>query len=250
MVAPSQMQVFPFTPSDGFILALDDLCNWTWDGCLSATTEIEIDGEPDCEKLRWLVYEIPRRFPFLGAVLQRGLWFRAACWQLGPDSSAVPLPLEFHRLEGVPGAEPVVDSVQVLRARLLKRRLHKDGRPPHLRLDVLKHHPGRWLLLLTWSHVLLDAVGIELFVRAIARLWDDADAVMPSHHPLLSQVSTWQQFKESEASREFLFHLSRKHFPSASRGRYAKGDPLHLVETFSVEESRRFGEVLKSVGGS
>jgi len=247
--ASSQMQVFPFTPSDGFILALDGQCNRTWGGCLSATTEIEIKGEPDREKLRWLAQEIPRRFPFLGAILHRGVLFQSARWHLRADSPPVPLPLEFHRLEDVPGDEAVVTAPQVLRMRLLKLRLHENGRPPHLRLDVVRHRRGRWLLLITWSHLLLDAVGIELFVRAIARLWDDADAVVPGHHALHSEVSAWQQFQDSENIREFLFHLSGKHFPSASGGRYAKGDPLHLVETFSEDESRRFGEVLKSVGG-
>ncbi|MDH5427965.1 MAG: hypothetical protein OEZ05_04725 [Nitrospirota bacterium] len=248
-VASSQMQVFPFTPSDGFILALDGLCNRAWGGCLSATTEIEIEGEPDREKLKWLAQEIPRRFPFLGAVLHGGGVFQSARWHLRADSPSVPLPLEFHRFEDVPGDEAVVASARALRLSLLKLRLHENGRPPHLRLDVVRHQRGRWLLLITWSHLLLDAVGIELFVCAIARLWDDADAVMPNHHALQLKVSAWQRFQDSEASREYLFHLSRKHFPSASRGRYAKGDPVHLVETFSDEESRRFGEVLKSVGG-
>jgi hypothetical protein len=247
--ASSQIQVFPFTSSDGFILALDDLCNRTWGGCLSATTEIEIEGEPDREKLRWLAHEIPRRFPFLGAVLHRGVLFQSARWQLRADSPSVPLPLEFHRLEDVPGDEAVVASAQALRTRLLKLRLHENGCPPHLRLDVVRHQRGRWLLLITWSHLLLDAVGIELFVRAIARLWDDADAVMPGHRALHPEVSVWQLFQDSEAIRKFLFHLSDKHFPSASGGRYVKGDPLHLVEIFSDDESRRFGEVLKSVGG-
>lgn len=247
--ASSQMQVFPFTPSDGFILALDGLCNRAWGGCLSASTEIEIEGEPDREKLRWLAHEIPRRFPFLGAVLHRGVLFQSPRWHLRADSPSVPLPLEFHRLEDVPGDEAVVASAHALRMRLLKLPLHEDGRPPHLRLDVVRHQRGRWLLLITWSHLLLDGVGIELFVRAIACLWDDADAVMPGHRALHPEFSAWQRFQDSEAIRKFFSHLSGKHFPSASGGRYVKGDPLHLVETFSDDESRRFGEALKSVGG-
>jgi len=247
--ASSQMQVFPFTPSDGFILALDGLCHRAWGGCLSVSTEIEIEGEPDLEKLRWLAHEIPRRFPFLGAVLQRGVLFQAPCWQLPTDSPSVPVPLEFHRLEDVSGDEPVVASANALRKRLLKLPLHKNGGPPHLRLDVVRHQCGRWLLLITWSHLLLDAVGIELFVRALARLWDDSDAVVPGHRAQYPEVSAWQRFQDSEAIRKFFSHLSGKHFPSASGGRYVKGDPLHLVETFTDDESRRFGEALKSVGG-
>ena len=63
---------FPFTPSDGFILALDDLCNRTWGGGLLANTEIEIEGQPDRKKLAWLAREMPLRFPLLRAVMRRG----------------------------------------------------------------------------------------------------------------------------------------------------------------------------------
>ncbi len=245
----SQMQVFPFTPSDGFILALDGLCNRAWGGCLSASTEIEIKGEPDREKLKWLAQEIPRRFPFLSAVLRRGVLFQAARWHLSDDFPSVPLPLEFHRLSDVPGDGAVVTSVHALRARLLKLPLHEKGRPPYLRFDVVRHQRGSWLLLITWAHLLFDGVGIELFVRAIARLWDDVDAGMPGHLALHSEVNAWQRFQSSDPIRTFFFHLFGKHFPSASGGRSVKGDPLHLVETLSDDENRRFGEVLKRVGG-
>ncbi len=247
--ASSQMQVFPFTPSDGFILALDGLCHREWGGCLLASTEIEIEGEPDREKLKWLVKEIPRRFPFLGAVLHRGVLFQSARWHVRCDLPSVPLPLEFHRLEGVPGDEAVVPSVHALRMQLLKRPLHKNGRPPYLRFDVMRHKRGGWLLFITWSHLLLDGVGIELLVRAIARLWEDADAEMPSHYALYPEFSAWQRLQASEPIRKFFSQLSGKHFPSASGGRFVKGDPRHFVETFSNDESRRLGEVLKSVGG-
>ncbi len=243
------MQVFPFTPSDGFILALDGLCNRAWGGCLSASTEIEIEGEPDREKLRWLAYEIPRRFPFLSAVLHRGVLFQAPCWHLHADSPSDPLPLEFHRLEDIPGDEAVVTSVHALCTRLMKLPLHENGCPPFLKLNVVRHQRGSWLLLITWSHLMFDGVGIELFVRAIARLWDDADAEMPGHLALHSEVSMWQRFRDSDPIRTFFYNLFGKHFPSASGGRCAKGNPVHLVETLSDDENRRFGEALKSVGG-
>jgi len=86
-------------------------------------------------------------------------------------------------------------------------------------------------------------------VRAIARLWDDEGAGMSGHCALHPEFSAWQRFQDSEPIRTFFFHLFGKHFPSASGGRYVKGDPLHLVETLSDDENRRFGEVLKSVGG-
>ncbi len=247
--ASSQLQVFPFTPSDGFILALDGLCHREWGGCLSATTEIEIEGEPDHEKLRWLAHEVPRRFPFLGAVLHRGVLFQAPRWHLHAGSPSVPLPLEFHRLEEIPGDEAVVASAHALRTRLLKQRLHENGCPPHLRLDVLRHQRTRWLVLITWSHLLLDGVGVELLVQAMARLWDDPDAVMPGHRAMQPEFSAWQRLRDSKTICNFFSCLFRKHFPSASGGHYTKGNPRHLAETFSIEESRRFGEVLKGVGG-
>lgn len=247
--AMGQVQEFPFTPSDGFILALDGLCHRAWGGGLSANSEIEIEGVPNRERLKWLSCEIPRRFPFLKAVLNRGVLFQSPRWHLRADSAAAPLPLEFHRLAQVPGDDPVIESAHELRTRLLTIPIHDDGRPPHLRLDVLQHQPDRWLLLVTWSHLVLDGLGIELLIRWIARLWDEAGAAMPDHRPLHPEGSAWQRFQDSEAVGKYFFRLSGKHFPSASRGLCAHGKPRHLVETFSEDESRQCSDALRGVGG-
>ena len=240
---------FPFTPSDGFILALDDLCNRTWGGGLLANTEIEIDGQPDRKKLAWLAREMPLRFPLLRAVMRRGILLQAPRWEVEGDGNPQPLPLEFHRLDGVSGNEPTVASASELRTKLLALRLHDGGRPPHLRLDVLRHSEDRWLLLITWSHLLLDGVGIELLVRAMAELWNDPAATMQDHPEIHPDSSVWQRFQASEAVGKYLFHLSGKHFPSACGGQHRKGMPQHWVETFSEEESQRYREALKKAGG-
>ena len=244
-----QPQQFPFTPSDGFLLALDGLCHRGWGGCLSANTEIEIEGIPDRGRLQWLAREMPRRFPFLGAELHRGVLLQAPGWRLRAEPSATSLPLELHRLAEVPGDEPVIASVHELRTRSLTQPLHDNGRPPHLRLDVVRHQCDRWLLLITWSHLLLDGVGIELLIRCMARLWSDPDAPMPGHRPLHPDSSVWQRFQDSEAVGRFFFKLAGRHFPSACRGRPARAGPFHRVETFTEDESRRCRDALQCVGG-
>ncbi len=245
-----QSQAFPFTPSDGFILALDGLCHRAWGGCLSASTEIEIEGSPDRDKLSWLAAALPRRLPLLTAELcPAHVPLRCPCWVLRPDASVEPLPLAFHRLGSVAGDEEVVDSVEQLRTRLLRMPLHVDGRPPHVRIDVARHAHDRWLLIITWSHVLLDGVGIELLVRSMARLWQDPHEVLPDHLPLEPDGSAWQRFQDSAAVGKFFFKLSGKHFPSASQGRIVRGAPLHFVESFSAGESKRYAEALRTVGG-
>lgn len=249
MSGTGQPRAFPFTPSDGFILALDGLCRRSWGGCLSACTEIEIEGTPDREKLLWLARELPRRLPLLRATLHRGILLAAPSWRISENDPAIPLPLDFHRTAEVPGDENVIASPQELRTRLLTLPLHANGRPPHLRLDVVRHHPARWLLIITWSHILLDGTGIEHLVRAMARLWDDPAAALPQDQPVNPDGSVWQRFQDSEAIGKYLFQLSGRHFPSASRSRIAVGSPQHLVETFSSDESRRSRAVLQSIGG-
>lgn len=250
MSVPSrQIQAFPFTPSDGFILALDGLCHRAWGGCLSANTEVEIEGVPDHERLQWLARELPRRFTLLGAAWHRGVCFQSPRWLLNPSSSLTPVPLAFHRLADLPGDDPVIASVHELRTRLLAMPLHENGRPPHLRLDVVRHRHDRWLLLITWSHLLLDALGIELLIRAITRLWDDPATALPDHRPLNPEGSCWQRFQDSEAVGKFFFQLSGKHFPSASAGQCSIGVPQHLVETFTVAETSRSADALGKAGG-
>jgi hypothetical protein len=245
----SHSQELPLTPSDGFILALDGLCKRAWGGGLLANSELEIEGQPNVDRLLWLAAKMPLHFAPLRAILKRGKFLKAPIWKVPTESEFKPIPLFFHRLESVPGRETAISSVPDLRTQLLAMRLHDDGRPPHLRLDVVRHHPSRWTLLITWSHLVLDGVGIEILIKEMARLWEDPSATIANHEPIYPVGTAWERFQESEAVGKYLFQLSGKHFPSASRGMSDKGRPQHLVETFSKEEGVHYREALKRAGG-
>ena len=242
---------FPFTGGDSFALALEGLCHRGWGGSFCANTELEIEGAPDRVRLARLAAELPRRLPFLRAVLHRGLLLAAPYWEVPANANdgIAPLPLHFHRLADVPGDDPVIASVQELRTQWLGTPLHEHGRPPHVRLDVVRHHTTRWLLIITWSHLLLDGSGIEHFVSAMARLWDDPRTALPIQPPTHPDGSAWQRFQDCPPMGRFFSALCAKRFPSASRGRLIPRPPRHLLDRFTEEETRRSAQVLKKVGG-
>lgn len=242
---------FPFTGGDSFALGLDGLCHRGWGGSFCANTELEIEGTPDRSRLTWLAAELPRRLPFLRAVLHRGLLLQAPHWEVPAEANGdiAPLPLQFHRCADIAGDDPVIASVHDLRTRLLSTPLHRGGRPPHMRLDVVRHHPTRWLLIITWSHLLLDGSGIEHFVSAMAQMWDDPQSAFPLQSPTNPEGSAWQRFQDCPPMGRYLAALCARRFPSASRGRLIAQPPRHLVDHLTEDETRRSAEVLKKVGG-
>jgi hypothetical protein len=91
---------FPISGTDGFVVALDYLARSADGRGLDALSEIQVTGQPDETRLRWLVAELPKRMPLLHATLRKDRLVR--CSVLGMlGRCCATVPIEFHRVDAV-----------------------------------------------------------------------------------------------------------------------------------------------------
>lgn len=239
---------FPITGTDGFVVALDYLSRSADGRGLDALSQIDVSGQPDEIWLRWLAAELPKRMPLLHATLRKDGLFGVPCWECSGE--AVAIPIEFHRVRGVEGAEASqIDSISELRALRMQGRQRVSLGPPHVRFDVVRTSDQTWSIIMNWSHLLLDGTGVELLFKHMNELWLDPQAVSPQQPVEGTPKPWWKLFQESESCGKHLIKLGAEPFVSASQGRVVKGRRCCFWETFSPEETAKIKVTLGRIGG-
>jgi len=239
---------FPISGTDGFVVALDYLARSADGRGLDALSEIQVSGQPDETRLRWLVAELPKRMPLLHATLRKDGWFGVPYWECSGDAVAVPI--EFHRVSSVAGQETsVIESVSTLRRLRMQGRERSSLGPPHIHFDVVRTSDQTWSILMNWSHLLLDGTGVELLFKHMNELWHDPQAVSPQQPVVRNDKPWWKLFQESESCGKHLMNLGVEPFVSVSQGKVISGRRCCLWETFSKEETARIKLTLGKIGG-
>lgn len=239
---------FPLSGTDGFVVALDYLARSADGRGLDALSEIQVNGQPDEARLRWLAAELPKRLPLLHATLCKVGLFGVPYWECSGE--AVAIPIEFHRVIGVAGPEAsVVDSISAIRRLRMQGRERSSLGPQHIRFDVVRTGDETWSMLMNWSHLLLDGTGVELLFKHMNELWHDPQAVSPQQPVVQNDKPWWQLFQESESCGRHLMKLGAEPFVSVSKGRMISGRRCCLWETFSKEETAKIKLTLGKIGG-
>lgn len=239
---------YPITGTDGFVAALDHLARAADGRGLDALSQIDVTGQPDDTRLRWLAAELPKRMPLLHATLCKDGLFGVPYWECSGE--AVAIPIEFHRIRGVSGPETSqIASISALRAQRMQGHQRAHLGPPHLRFDVVRTGDQTWSIVMNWSHLLLDGTGVELLFKHMNELWLDPQAVSPQQPVIVDNRPWWKLFQESEACGKHLIKLGAEPFTSASRGKLVTGRRCCFWETFSPEETAQIKVTLGKIGG-
>ncbi len=239
---------YPISGTDGFVVGLDHLARAADGRGLDALSQIDVAGQPDEARLRWLAAELPRRMPLLHATLRKEGLFAVPYWEC--SGGPVDIPIEFHRLRGVAGPEPSeLGSLSELRGLRMQGRKRTSLGPPHIRLDVVRTGTETWSILMNWSHLLLDGTGVELLFKHMNELWLDPGAVSPVQPVATEKRPWWKLFQESEACGRHLMKLGAEPFVSASKGSLVSGRRCCFWETFSPEETAKIKLMLGRIGG-
>lgn len=239
---------FPLTGTDGFVAALDHLARAADGRGLDALTQIDVGGQPDEARLRWLAAELPKRMPLLHATLRKDGPFAVPYWECCGDAGTIPI--EFHRVRGVSGPETAqIGTISELRALRMRGHQRVSLGPPHIRLDVVRTGKQTWSILMFWSHLLLDGTGVELLFKHMDELWHDPQVVSPRQPVVSDSRPWWKLFQESEACGRHLIKLGSEPFVSASKGRLRTGRRCCFWETFSQEETAKIKITLGKIGG-
>jgi hypothetical protein len=160
----------PLTGCDGFHLALDALMRRSGQGRNVGQLVLELDGALDLARLRTTVARFVAVHPIVGARVRRA-WTAAPVWELA-TASAGPVPIDVWREPGAGAGDGV--SIAEVHA-VAERRLNEPLDPfagRNLRLDVIGRADGGSTLVVSFAHVLLDAVGAELLITELDRSAD------------------------------------------------------------------------------
>jgi hypothetical protein len=185
-------------------------------------TVLEVGEGFDAARLVDAAAKFGENQPILDARLQRGLLGAVPSWREGSGPGVV---VQCHN-EGSGWMASARDLLQ--------------GRwPGRLRFDVVPSGAGA-IVLMSWSHLLLDARGVELALAEVARLGRDPAAVAErdSHALPFARRRSWPE--ELRAVRPFLqrYWSLREHRVVSAGGAPARpGNACFAVERFNAEET-------------
>jgi hypothetical protein len=197
--------------------------------------------------LRKTLTDLVRANPILRAPIRRRFGVAPPSFDLRTRVRGREIPIEQHAPQPGTGRDPVTGwppIPEVFYARLSGK--HRIERGELMRFDFVEYEDGpiRVDLAMTWSHMLLDGSGSELFVDALAEAFETGqaaplDETRPDPIPALREPFA----ARSQVSRDWLDHMNGfGKVPPVSLAGPARRTPQALrydLHAFDVEASAR-----------
>jgi hypothetical protein len=141
-------------------------------GCagLLLQSHIHLAGRIDEAALRTAVGRLGRVYPVATGRLVAATLRRRPCWEWS-DGAVCPLT--------VSNLDEDAAAVARFAERLFATPTHLNASPP-VHFHLLRKSGGGDVIVVQWSHVLMDGKGGELLLREVNRVLDDPNAVAPS----------------------------------------------------------------------
>ncbi|MFC0531313.1 amino acid adenylation domain-containing protein [Phytohabitans kaempferiae] len=196
---------------------------------------IELAGPVDPAALRAAGESLLRRHPNLRA----GFRFRRSGDPVALVPSTVELPWAVHDLAGVPEPERAARLAGVADGE--RHRPFDLGRPPLLRLALVRHHAERHTLLLTFHHVLLDGWSTPLLVKELLTHYGaGGEAVLPPPAPYRDHLA-WLSKQDGEGAiaawRRYLAGLDGPTLVAPSADLRAPATPAEITAHLGAERT-------------
>ncbi len=239
--APESRRV-PFLVNDCFVLAWDAFMRRTRQGGHVSQSVVETDRPPDLAKLRGALDRAVAKHPLLTASPRRHWRTRLPYWLLRSGAPAAGLPLGLWRQQDVPesvlpDSRPTTD-IQTLTQQIAAGPMESAGVPYNARVDVAALADGRWLVVLTWSHLLLDGKGAELLFTELGQLCEGVDTPAETAAlPAGAKISLVERFRRTRPAMDHQTGLQETGVPSLGGPRPRPGRAFYEVVTFTAEET-------------
>ena len=201
----------PVQVTDCFLLAHDDFMQRTGQGRHVTQSLLVLDRMPDVAKLRSSLVRLVQKHPRLVGRLRRNWRTLLPYWEV-PEPPARGLPLGLWRESGA--REVFEDAAEVANLddqldRLRSIPLAEDGTEFKARVDVIALRNGRAVVVLSWSHVLIDGKGAELLFAEIGRLCAGEDSPCDGNETPRAAVSWEEKLKRTKAAVAHLEALAK-----------------------------------------
>jgi len=155
--------------ADCFVLALNRMMRRTGQQELIGQTHIILESLPDLVSLRAAADQLAKNFPVLDAKALRNPFNLLASWKWKESSRGLPIRLWRESGSTSNSSEDFLEisNFQDLSESIMTEDLSMNGGLRNLRLDLVHLREGKWVFIMTWSHLLLDGRGAEMLLGAL-----------------------------------------------------------------------------------
>lgn len=242
----------PVRIADCFLLAHDDFMRRTGQGHHVSQSIIELDRAPDLDKVRGALARLVQKHPLLAGRLKRDWKTWLPYWEVPPAPSRG-LPLGVWRETGaagvLAGAKEAGVTMELLQ-HILTEPLEVDGINFKARLDIVECRDGRFLVALSWSHLLIDGKGAELLLAEIGRLCDGVDVPCDVKEPARLALTFKEQVKKTKGAVYRLEDLAKIGAPSLCGPKPRHGRGFYQVITLSEADSAKLNARVEQMAGA
>ena len=243
----------PFQVADCFVLALDDFMHRTRQGGHVSQSVLELDRLPDLPRLRAALRRVLAKHPLLVARPRRDWKTLLPYWSVPvPPPGGLPVGLwaETDSDGGLEGARPTPDARELLRDVMMQPLPQVDGFVCNARLEVVARRGGGGLVALSWSHLLLDGKGAELFLSELARLCDGVDLPDEGQPAPRERLGLVAKFRRAKPALDHLTGLQQTGTPSLGGPKARRGRGCYEVLTLPASDAATVRGRIEAVGAA
>ncbi|TLD69079.1 hypothetical protein FEM03_19625 [Phragmitibacter flavus] len=246
----------PLRPADFFVVGFDQLLRGHGQMGHIAHSFLELESVPDVGALRRLIAELPKVFPLLNARLKRSWLVGLPRWV--PAGRLLELELKLWSQKGSAGrlkAEGAVefDDLQLLLEDAVNKTLRRerDGWV-NAGFELIEKADGGVVLVFSWSHLIFDGVGAELFLQEMDRLLkgEVQQAIPPYVTSEPVKTLPWgERFKAVEPMIKRFYAIMEKRFECLGSRQFVPGRTRFEVLTLTKEQTAEVQKRSTAVSG-
>lgn len=242
---PAPFGTPPLRHCDYFVLSFHHMSRRTGQGGHKAHSFLVLDRLPDLALLRAALKTATETYPMLNAKIHRP-------WKIGPPEWRAPArtkvpPLHLYSEDGSPGrllaegAAPCADVAGLMDTiSNTPMPLPEDDLWEKARFSLIETRDGGATLIFSWSHLMCDGVGAELFLQELQRLaCSPAEEPAPAMPPLVKPPTFKERWvRASPIVRRFRTLVMRK-FDCLGPRKPTPGRTHFEIHTLTEEQTKR-----------
>ena len=246
----------PLRHADYFVVGFDQMLRGHGQMGHIAHSLLELKTLPDVASLQRLITELPRCFPLLNAKLKRPWLIGLPQWRHADRE--LPLDLRLWSQQGSAGrlkehgATEFTDLHPLLED-IINKSLHRESAGwVNASFELIEKTDGGATLVFSWSHLILDGVGAELFLQEINRLWlgSKENAIPPYLTSDTVKSMSWgDRFKAVSPMIKRFYSIMEKRYECLAPRKFMPGRTRFEVLTLTREQTDEVQKRSTAVSG-
>lgn len=243
--------------ADYFVMSFDRLSRKTGQGGHKAHSFLLLDRLPDITRLRDALQQATKRHPMLNARLRRNWLPGIPSWV--PSKRPIAPEIVSYSEKGSAGhllseGAREFDDAHALMEQITNSPMPKMKGPawPKARFSILEMKNGTAILVFSWSHLMMDGVGAELFLQELDNIasGEKQPPIPPLDFAGANRASdTAGAWQRARPMVEFFRKLSRTPITCLGPDKPRPGRTHFLVHTLTAAETQAVGARCASLCG-